>query len=138
MLLVRDDVGRAKPATRALPPKEVAFGKPNYFNGSAADVIDMAVLREQAQQPSRYNKQPDTKDFRRLNKAVLKEGATTAAVSTFLIYLPILRNTQIKLYFWFLFRSKFKIGDSNFVLTSLFGQTNRAKRLNHDMKLSQS
>ena len=40
VLLMRDDIGRAKPATRALPPKETAFGKPNRFNGSAAEVID--------------------------------------------------------------------------------------------------
>ena len=45
MLLVKDDVGRAKPATRKLPPKEVAFGKANIFNGSAADGKYMAKAR---------------------------------------------------------------------------------------------
>ena len=37
VLLVKDDVGKSKPATRKLPPKEMAFGKANIFNGSAAD-----------------------------------------------------------------------------------------------------
>ena len=45
MLLVKDDVGRAKPATRKLPPKEVAFGKANIFNGSAADGKYMGKAR---------------------------------------------------------------------------------------------
>ena len=37
MLLVKDDIGKAKPPTRNLPAAEVAFGKPNRFIESAAD-----------------------------------------------------------------------------------------------------
>lgn len=36
MLLVKDDVGKAKPTTRNLPPNRV-FGKANRFDESAAD-----------------------------------------------------------------------------------------------------
>ena len=37
ILLQKDDVGKPKPPTRNLPPKELAFGKANVFNESAAD-----------------------------------------------------------------------------------------------------
>ena len=36
-LLVKDDVGKAKPATRNLPQKEFAFGKGSQFTESAGD-----------------------------------------------------------------------------------------------------
>ena len=37
VLLVRDDVGRAKPTTRNLPKEDFAFGKGNRFDESAGD-----------------------------------------------------------------------------------------------------
>ena len=37
VLLVKDDVGKAKPTTRDLPPGQIAFGKANRFEESAAD-----------------------------------------------------------------------------------------------------
>ena len=37
VILVKDDVGRAKPATRNLPASDFAFGKANKFDESAAD-----------------------------------------------------------------------------------------------------
>jgi hypothetical protein len=41
-LLVKDDVGRAKPSTRALPREDFAFGKPAgpKTDESAADVTN--------------------------------------------------------------------------------------------------
>ena len=38
-----------------------------------------------AEIPKGRMKKPDVKDFKRLNKVVLKEGATNASVSKFLI-----------------------------------------------------
>lgn len=37
VILVKDDVGRAKPATRNLPNSDFAFGKASKFDESAAD-----------------------------------------------------------------------------------------------------
>lgn len=37
VLLVKDDVGKAKPTTRNLPKEEFVFGKGNRFDESAAD-----------------------------------------------------------------------------------------------------
>ena len=37
VLLVKDDVGKAKPSTRNLPKNEFAFGKCNKFDESAGD-----------------------------------------------------------------------------------------------------
>lgn len=77
VILVKDDVGRAKPATRDLPSSDFAFGKANRFDESAADVIDKFQYRG-PEDPKVRKMQPDVKDFRRLNKAVLRDGATNA------------------------------------------------------------
>lgn len=37
VLLVKDDVGRAKPTTKNLPGNEFAFGKANRFDEGAAE-----------------------------------------------------------------------------------------------------
>ena len=37
VLLVKDDVGKAKPTTRNLPAEQFVFGKGNRFDESAAD-----------------------------------------------------------------------------------------------------
>ncbi len=37
VLLVKDDVGKAKPTTRKIPSDQFAFGKANVFNESAAE-----------------------------------------------------------------------------------------------------
>ena len=37
VLLVKDDVGKAKPTTRKIPSDQFAFGKANIFNESAAE-----------------------------------------------------------------------------------------------------
>ena len=84
----------------------MAFGKANIFNGSAAEgkylnrlqafafktmiwlsiiilliAIDCKPLREAVGEKSRYNKKPVLNDFTRLNKVVLREGATNAAAN---------------------------------------------------------
>jgi len=37
VLLVKDDVGKAKPCTKNLPSSEFAFGKANKFDEGAAE-----------------------------------------------------------------------------------------------------
>ena len=44
-------------------------------------VIDMQALREAEQKRRNASSKPPVNDFRRLNKAVLREGATNSAVS---------------------------------------------------------
>jgi hypothetical protein len=39
VLLVKDDIGRPKPATRELPPDGFAFGKPDKKDKESAGVI---------------------------------------------------------------------------------------------------
>lgn len=53
------------------------FGKANKFDESAGDIVDKYQYR--VDNPKGAFQKPDVKDFRRLNKAVLKEGATSAA-----------------------------------------------------------
>ena len=45
-LLVKDDVGRSKPATRNLPSEDFAFGKQSQFNEGAGDgkSLDLSEL----------------------------------------------------------------------------------------------
>mmetsp|Transcript_30468 Transcript_30468/g.37513 ORF Transcript_30468/g.37513 Transcript_30468/m.37513 type:complete len:240 (+) Transcript_30468:15-734(+) len=76
-LLVKDDVGRAKPFTHALPAEQFAYGKMNQFTEDARDVIENYQYRDEAAKGKFSN--PDIKDFKRLNKAVLREKATNAA-----------------------------------------------------------
>ena len=39
-LIVKDDVGRAKPATRRLPSKDFAFGKTNEKEEGAGTIVN--------------------------------------------------------------------------------------------------
>lgn len=70
ILLVKDDVGKAKPSTRKLPSEHMAFGKANRFDESAAQVMDKFQYRDETEK-GRYQ-HPKINDFTRLNKAVLK------------------------------------------------------------------
>lgn len=64
ILLVKDDVGKAKPCTVKLPPQDFAFGKADIKDQAGVGVITSSWLQ--------HNKskgiQP-VKDFRRMNKA---------------------------------------------------------------------
>jgi len=78
VLLVKDDVGRAKPSTRRLPHEQFTFGKPESKNcESAAQVTQKWQLHEKS---NRINS-PDPRDFKKLNKMSLRDGAVTAKVS---------------------------------------------------------
>lgn len=78
VLLVKDDVGKAKPNTRAVPRGDFAFGKP-----AAAEIIESA--QEVTQNWQFHNKtgkkSPDPRDFMKLNKMCIKEKATDAKAS---------------------------------------------------------
>lgn len=80
VLLVKDDVGRPKPTTKNLPGEDFAFGRDKRYVESAAQVIN-EYESTVAQVPRGRKAQPDIKDFKRLNKVVLKEGATSAAAN---------------------------------------------------------
>ena len=86
-LLVKDDVGKAKPATRDLPPDGFAFGKPDrkdpegagigntYWDSNSPLVTSSWRAHEQSKQAA-----PE-RDFKKLNKMGIKGGAVDAKVS---------------------------------------------------------
>jgi len=118
VLLVKDDVGKAKPTTRKIPSDQFAFGKANVFNESAAEVIDKFQYRDETEK-GRF-KHPQVNDFTRLNKAVLKEGATNAAANRALRTrhdIKIVQKTQ---------RSVASRGTTNLPIENMaFGKANR-------------
>ena len=72
-LLVKDDVGKAKPSVRMLPQEGFAYGKkidPDA-EGAGRLLSSWAVHQQSAQAP------PD-KDFKKLNALSIKQGATTS------------------------------------------------------------
>ena len=74
-LLVKDDVGRAKPATRDLPPDGFTFGKPDRKDPENAGIVTQswkAHEQSKAKEPER--------DFKKLNKLGIKEKAIDAKV----------------------------------------------------------
>ena len=75
LLLVKDDVGKCKPATRDLPPDGFAFGKPDKKDQENAGVITQSWKQHEqskAQNPER--------DFKKLNKIGIKNGVIDAKV----------------------------------------------------------
>lgn len=99
-LLVKDDVGKSKPFTHSLPNDKFSFGKGSMFTESAgAGKSDsesaphfpclryfyfMTVIdnyQYSVDDPKMRARNPDIKDFKKLNKVVLAEGATNAMVS---------------------------------------------------------
>ena len=75
VLLVRDDVGKAKPATRNLPPEGFSFGRPDKKDQEGAQVITTSW---KAHQQSKA-KEPE-RDFKKLNKMGIKNGAVDPKV----------------------------------------------------------
>ena len=73
VLLVKDDVGRAKPNTRKLPKPEFAYGKPEVYDDEDATAV--ASYWDYARQSELKTQD---KDFKRMNKSAIKERATTA------------------------------------------------------------
>ena len=73
MLLVTDDVGKAKPSTRKLPGDNFAYGKADYQDvEGASDVISNWKFHDQSKKSK-----PD-RDFTKLNKMSVKGKACTA------------------------------------------------------------
>ena len=74
-LLVKDDVGKAKPATRHLPPDGFSYGKPDKKDQEGASVITTSWKAHEQSKP----KEPE-RDFRKLNKLGVKSGAVDSKV----------------------------------------------------------
>ena len=75
-LLVRDDIGKGKPATRDLPPDGFTFGKPDRRDAENAGVVTTSWKMHEQSKP----KDPE-RDFKKLNKMSLKSGAVDAKTS---------------------------------------------------------
>lgn len=98
VLLVKDDVGKAKPFTRRLPHEQFVYGKPEIrdIEDAGQGKLLLILLKTNCAVASLWNysrlselKMQD-KDFKRLNKCAITEKATTAHVSyesyKFLLY----------------------------------------------------
>jgi len=72
-LLVKDNVGKAKPTTRKLPNEAFTFGKPDPVSEKASSVVNSWQMH----QKSKIEK-PDPRDFKKLNKMSIREGKFTA------------------------------------------------------------
>jgi len=72
-LLVKDDVGRAKPATRDLPPEGFTFGKADRRDQENAGIVTSSWKMHEQSRP----KDPE-RDFKKLNKMSIKEGVVDA------------------------------------------------------------
>ena len=72
-LLVKDDVGRAKPATRDLPPQGFTYGKADRRDQENAGVVTSSWKMHEQSKP----KDPE-RDFKKLNKMGIKEGVVDA------------------------------------------------------------
>ena len=81
-LLVKDDVGRGKPATRKLPPEGFTFGRPDKKDEEGAGVITCSW---KAHEKSK-SKDPE-RDFKKLNKLGIKNGAVNAKVLNIILRL---------------------------------------------------
>ena len=74
-LIVKDDVGRAKPTTRSLPKMEFAYGKPDQMTQEGASEICQSWLVHKP----RYDKEVDNpRNFKLLNYKAVIDGNVTA------------------------------------------------------------
>lgn len=74
-LLVKDDIGKAKPATRALPGDGFTYGKPDRKDPEGAGIVTASwKVHEQSR-----SKDPE-RDFKKLNKLGIKNGAIDSKV----------------------------------------------------------
>jgi len=74
-LLVKDDVGRAKPSCYDLPGEEFAYGRPDNPDFEGAREVTMTWVSHVARPRAEENIQ----DFRKLNKMALKDGVLKAS-----------------------------------------------------------
>jgi hypothetical protein len=73
LLLVKDDVGRAKPATRDLPPDGFTFGKADRKDQESAGLVTSSWKMHEQSKPKEAER-----DFKKLNKMSIKEGIIDA------------------------------------------------------------
>ena len=86
-LLVKDDVGKGKPATRDLPPDGFTFGKPDRRDVEGAGVVTSSW---KAHEQSRAKEQE--RDFKKLNKVAIKSGVTDSKV----LFILLIQCVEIK------------------------------------------
>mmetsp|Transcript_111336 Transcript_111336/g.153848 ORF Transcript_111336/g.153848 Transcript_111336/m.153848 type:complete len:108 (+) Transcript_111336:27-350(+) len=72
-LLVKDGVGKSKPTTRKLPKENFAFGKPDPKSETAA-----SVTQNWSSHVKTTSKDPNPRDFKKLNKMCIKDKAVDA------------------------------------------------------------
>jgi hypothetical protein len=68
-LLVKDDVGRAKPSCNKLPPEDFSYGRPDMPDYEGAREVTMQWVAHHAE----AKKEADVQDFKKLNKIAVKE-----------------------------------------------------------------
>lgn len=73
LLLVKDDVGRAKPNTRDLPPEGFTFGRADRRDQENAGVVTSSWKLHSQSKPAEAER-----DFKKLNKMSIKEGVIDA------------------------------------------------------------
>jgi Domain of unknown function (DUF4483) len=73
LLLVKDDVGRAKPNTRDLPPDGFTFGKADRRDHESAGLVTSSWKMHEQSKPKEAER-----DFKKLNKMSIKEGVIDA------------------------------------------------------------
>lgn len=66
-LLVKDDVGKAKPSCYRLPPEDFAYGRPDMPDFEGAREVTMQWVAHHAEE----RKEADVQDFKKLNKAAV-------------------------------------------------------------------
>ena len=72
-MLVKDDIGRAKPVTRDLPPEGFTYGKADRRDTENAGVITSSWKLHEQSKPKESER-----DFKKLNKMGLKNGVVDA------------------------------------------------------------
>ena len=74
-LVLKDDVGKAKPTTRNLPPEEFSYGKTEKTKQEGAGIITSSWLYHQSKtSDDKHN----PRDFKKLNKFAVVGGMVTS------------------------------------------------------------
>ena len=79
-LIVKDDVGKAKPTTRRLPSYDFAFGKPNSQDISASTIV--GEWKEHVPTLPNIFKSSQPRDFKTLNKKAAMNGISSSKENT--------------------------------------------------------
>ena len=90
-LLVKDDVGKAKPATRHMPPQGFTYGRPDKKDQEGAGVITSSWKAHEVSK----NKDPE-RDFKKLNKIGVKNGAIDPKVTSISPYFTLNMVRQLR------------------------------------------